>query len=44
MNTMPTEEKSLRSLPWHSGHSVSDDSLKLCTASKRWSQAVHAYW
>jgi hypothetical protein len=41
---MPTEEKTLRKRPVHSGHSVSVESLKDCTASNRWPQAVHAYW
>jgi len=39
---MPTVLKSLRSLPWHSGHSVSDASLNDCCTSKRCPHAVHA--
>jgi hypothetical protein len=44
LKTIPTEEKTLRSLPEQVGHSVSDGSEKDCTASNRWSQAVQAYW
>ena len=43
LNTMPTDENTLRSCPAHSGHSVSEASEKDCTASNRWSQAVQAY-
>jgi hypothetical protein len=39
---MPTEEKSLRSRPVHSGQSVSDESENACTVSKRCSHVVHA--
>ena len=42
LKTMPTEEKTFRSRPPHSGHSVNDGSLNACTCSKRWSQAVQA--
>jgi len=41
---MPTEEKTLRSLPAQFGHSVRASSENAWTASKRWSHAVHAYW
>jgi len=44
LNTTPTDPYSLRSFPPHSGHSLSDASVKDCTVSKRWSQAVQAYW
>ncbi|MFD0787350.1 hypothetical protein ACFQZ8_25900, partial [Micromonospora azadirachtae] len=44
MNTMPTELKTLRSRPAHSGHSVSGASEKDCTASSWWPHAVQAYW
>jgi len=36
LNTMPTDEKTLRNPPAQAGHSVSD-------ASNRWLQAVQAY-
>ena len=42
LNTMPTEEKTFRSRPRHSGHWVNDGSLNAWTCSKRWSQAVQA--
>jgi hypothetical protein len=41
---MPTDENTLRRRPEHTGQSVSDGSLKDCTASNLWSQAVQAYW
>jgi hypothetical protein len=41
---MPTEEKTLRSLPEQFGQTVRASSEKDCTASNRWSQAVQAYW
>ena len=41
---MPTEEKTLRSFPLHSGHTDSASSEKDWTASNLWSQAVQAYW
>jgi hypothetical protein len=44
LNTIPTEEKTLRNLPPQAGHTVSALSEKDCTASNRWSQAVQAYW
>ncbi|ETD30506.1 hypothetical protein W823_25125 [Williamsia sp. D3] len=40
---MPTLLNSLRSLPAHFGHSVSESSLKDCTMSKRLSHCVQAY-
>jgi hypothetical protein len=42
LNTIPTEEKSLRSRPEHSGQSVSEASVNFCTLSKVCSHAVHA--
>jgi hypothetical protein len=44
LNTIPTEENTLRSAPEQFGHSLKDGSEKDCTASNRWSQAVQAYW
>jgi hypothetical protein len=41
---MPTGEKTLRSLPPHTAHTVSGSSLNFCTASVRSPQSVHAYW
>jgi hypothetical protein len=41
---MPTDENSLRSLPSHSGQTVSGSSENDWTASSAWPQAVHAYW
>jgi hypothetical protein len=41
---MPTAEKSLRSAPWHSGHTVRAGSENDWTASSWWPQAVQAYW
>lgn len=42
LKTMPTDEKTFRRRPPHSGHSVNDGSLNAWTCSKRWSQAVQA--
>jgi hypothetical protein len=42
LKTTPTALKTLRSRPSHSGQTVSESSLKDCTMSKRWSQAVQA--
>jgi hypothetical protein len=44
LNTIPTEENTLRNRPVHSGQAVSDESVKRCTASNRCPQAVQAYW
>jgi hypothetical protein len=44
LNTIPTDEKTFRRGPEHAGHSVSDASVKDCTASNLWLQAVQAYW
>ncbi|GAA4952888.1 hypothetical protein GCM10023224_42080 [Streptomonospora halophila] len=44
MKTMPTAEYTLRSRPWHSGQTVSESSLKLCTTSIWEPHSVHAYW
>jgi hypothetical protein len=41
---MPTEEKTLRSFPPLFGLVLRASSENDCTASKRWSHAVHAYW
>ena len=41
---MPTGENTLRSTPEQAGHSVSEASENDWTASKRWPQAVQAYW
>jgi len=43
LNTTPTALKTLRSLPPHSGQTVSESSLKLCCASKKWPQSVQEY-
>jgi hypothetical protein len=44
LNTTPTEEKTFRSRPAHSGQTVSESSVKDWTASKRWSHVAQAYW
>ena len=41
---MPTELKTLRSLPLQAGHSVSAGSEKDCTLSSCSPHSVHAYW
>ena len=41
---MPTALKTLRSLPVHCGHSVSEASENDCTVSNSWPHSVHAYW
>jgi len=43
LKTMPTELNSLRSLPEHSGQTVSVSSENDCTMSKRLSHSVQAY-
>jgi hypothetical protein len=43
LNTTPTGEKTLRSLPLQAGHFVSGASLKLWTASSRSPHLVQAY-
>jgi hypothetical protein len=43
LNTTPTGEKTLRSLPAHAGQVVSGSSLKLWTASSRSPHFVQAY-
>jgi hypothetical protein len=42
LNTTPTDEKTLRNRPPHSGHCVKASSLKDWTASNRWPHAVQA--
>jgi hypothetical protein len=44
LKTIPTEEKTFRSGPEQTGHTVRDGSEKDCTASNLWSQVVQAYW
>jgi len=44
LNTTPTALNTLRSLPWHSGQTVSASSLKLWTWSKACPHSVQAYW
>jgi hypothetical protein len=44
LKTTPTALNTLRSLPLHSGQTVSESSLKLCTVSKKWPQSVQEYW
>jgi hypothetical protein len=41
---MPTELKTLRSRPWHAGHSVSGSSVNFWTTSSGSPHSVHAYW
>ena len=41
---MPTGENTLRSVPPHAGHTVSESSVNFWTTSSRSSHAVHAYW
>jgi hypothetical protein len=43
LKTTPAALKTLRSLPPHSGHSVSEASLKLWNWSKAWPHSVQAY-
>jgi hypothetical protein len=42
LNTIPTDENTLRSRPPHTGQSVSDGSVNAWTCSKRWSHSVQA--
>jgi len=44
LNTTPTAEKTLRSRPWHFGHSVSASSVNFCTTSSCSPHDVQAYW
>jgi hypothetical protein len=46
LNTTPTAEKTLRTAPPQTGHSLTDGSLNDCTNSNRLPQSavVHAYW
>jgi hypothetical protein len=44
LKTTPTALKSLRSLPSHTGQTVSASSLKLWNCSKEWPHSVQAYW
>ena len=44
MKTTPTALKTLRSLPSHSGQTVSESSEKLWKVSKKWPQSVQEYW
>ena len=41
---MPTAEKTLRSLPPHTGQTVSGSSLNFCTSSSGSPHSVHVYW
>ena len=41
---MPTALNTLRSLPVHCGHSVSEASANDCTVSNSWPHSVQAYW
>jgi hypothetical protein len=43
LNTTPTGENTLRSLPEHSGHTVMGASSKDWRTSNEWPQTVHVY-
>jgi len=44
LNTIPTGEKTFRSLPPHDEQTDRESSVKLCTTSSRSAQSVQAYW
>jgi hypothetical protein len=46
LNTTPTAEKTLRTGPWQTGHSLASGSVNDCTSSKALPHSVllQAYW